>query len=172
MSRSLGSELPGPLRDLLNGRDLGRKVGHTFLLLTVDETGWPRAAMLSAGEVLATAADEVMVALWPDSNSTANLSRTGEATLVAVVAPESYYIRLRAGRPSRIKAGTSEPVMFTCHVEEALSDVVPYAEVTEGIQFRLADGHEAATLERWHANIKALRALKGESSDHAPTAIT
>src|ERR1035437_38457 len=114
----------------------------------------------------------IMVALWPDSNSTANLSRSREATLVAVVAPESYYIRLRAGRPSRIKAGTSEPVMFTCHVEEALSDVVPYAEVTAGIQFRLADGHEAPTLDRWYAIIKAMRALGGDSGDHAPTAIT
>lgn len=172
MSRSLGSELPGPLRDLLNGHDLGSKVGHAFLLLTVDETGWPRAAMLSAGEVLATAPDEIMVALWPDSNSTANLSRAGEATLVAVVAPESYYIRLSAGRPRRIKAGTLEPVMFTCHVEEAMSDVVPYAKVREGIQFQLADGHEAPTVKRWHATINAMRALGGDSSVHATTAIT
>jgi len=41
----------------------------TVQLLTVDESGWPRVALLSAGEVLATGPRAIALALWPDGTS-------------------------------------------------------------------------------------------------------
>lgn len=54
MSRSAGNELPAGVRELLDGSAIEAATGATVLLLAVDDTGWPRVAMLSAGEVLAT----------------------------------------------------------------------------------------------------------------------
>src|SRR5215472_12228686 len=85
MSRSVGGALPEAVREPLAGADLEAAVGLTILLLTVDDSGWPRVAMLSAGEVLAVGDRELRLALWPDSGSTASLERRGLATLALVL---------------------------------------------------------------------------------------
>src|SRR5438270_13173115 len=95
VSRSAGREVPEAVRSLLGGARLEDAVGLTVLLLTVDEEGWPRIAMLSAGEVLATGPRSLRVALWPHSSSTANLLRSPHATLALVHGGAGWYLRCR-----------------------------------------------------------------------------
>jgi hypothetical protein len=153
MPRSLGSALPPDLAAALDGRRLADRVGDTYLLITTSEAGWPHVAMLSAGEVLAVGESAVRLALWPQSRSTANLRSTGQALLMAVVPPATYYVRLGArplGNLPRLAA-------FEAAIEAVEEDIVDYARVTQSIRFELANPAEALT--HWSATIAALRDL-------------
>src|SRR5438874_13193046 len=81
MTRSLGSELPDLVLQLLDGSQLAQREGLTFLLLTNDEENWPQVAMLSVGELVAIDSHSLRAALWLNSGSSRNLTRTGRATL-------------------------------------------------------------------------------------------
>lgn len=153
MSRSLGPALPPPLLRLLDGEDVAAKVGETFVLLTVDASGFPRVAMLSAGEVMATS-NEVRLALWPDADTRRSLDRTGLATLMIVQAPHTYYIRLRR-KSSRPVGDAGRLAGYVCGIEDVLVDTVDYAEVTSGIRFTLRDSD--AVVARWRSTLSALR---------------
>lgn len=157
MSRSAGNELPPAIGELLGGEDLERALGLTVLLLTVDTAGWPRVAMLSAGEVLAVGPRALRLALWPDSASAANLERTGRATLAMVHAGAGWYLRCAGRRQADLALpGGRLLASFALTVEEALEDAVPYAELTHGIEFRLADRER--TLAAWRDAVRAMRA--------------
>jgi hypothetical protein len=157
MSRSAGRSLPAAVRGLLDGTRLEQAAGLTVLLLTVDEPGWPRAAMLSAGEVLATGPRELRLALWPDSSSTANLARSRIATLALVHGGAGWYLRCRARRHGDLALpGGRRLAGFALQVDEVLEDRVPYAELTGGIGFRLVDPER--TLEAWREAVAAMRA--------------
>src|SRR5437879_3989755 len=96
MSETLPPVLPETLHRLLDGSDLDGKVGETMELLTVGPEGWPHVALLSAGEVLAATPEEIRLALWPSSQTTANLRRTGQATLTFIQQEGAYYAQLEA----------------------------------------------------------------------------
>jgi hypothetical protein len=156
VSRSAGEELPPAIRRLLDGAELERAVGRTVLLLTVDETGWPRVAMLSAGEVVATGPREIRLALWPDGTSAANLTRTGHATLALVHSGAGWYARCGARRQLDLELPDGRRLAaFALAVEEVREDAVPYAELTGGVEFRLAEPER--TLAAWRAVVDALR---------------
>ena len=160
MSRSAGSELPPAILRLLDGADLERAAGLTVLLLTVDQAGWPRVAMLSAGEVLAVAPRQIRLALWPDGTSAANLARAGRATLALVHAGAGWYVRCTGRHEADLRLpGDRRLASFALAVEEVLEDVVPYAELTSGIAFRLAEPGQ--TLTAWRAVVDAMRAAAG-----------
>jgi len=165
VSRRVGTELPGPLQRLLGGADLERASGLTVLLLTVDGAGWPRVAMLSAGEVLATAPRAIRLALWPDSSSAANLARAGRGTLALVEGGAGWYVRCRASRDGDLLLpGERRLASFALAVEEVLEDVVPYAELTGGIEFRLTEPDRA--LAAWRATVAAMR--RAAAGDRTP----
>jgi len=147
MPRLLGGRVPEPLARLLDGEALEEKVGHTFLLLTADGSGWPHVAMLSVGEVVCPAPDRLRLALWPRSHTTGNLERSNAAVLMAVLPPATYYLRLRCRRLPDMSVGDTPRAMFEAALEETLEDVVAYAEVTSGIGFRLTDPER--TLAAW-----------------------
>jgi len=152
--RSLGPVVPAPLAALIDGRDLAAASGHTFILLTAAEGDWPHAALLSAGEVLLHHG-RLRLGLWPDSATTANLTGSGRATLLAVVPPATYDLRLRAGRRPDITVGGRLLAHFEADVVEVIEDVVAYATVTAGITFDLAD--REATLASWSECLSAMR---------------
>ena len=159
MSRPAGNELPAGVRELFDGSDVERATGATVLLLTVDETGWPRVAMLGAGEVLAAGPREVRVALWPDSRSAANLAATARATLALVHDGAGWYLRCAAGRRADlpVDGGGRTLAAFVLTVEETLTDVVPYAELVSGVAFRLTEPDRV--LPAWREVMAALRNL-------------
>ncbi len=49
----------------LDGNSLKDKTREAMMLLSVSEDGWPHAAMVSVGEVVALNHEELRIALWP-----------------------------------------------------------------------------------------------------------
>lgn len=111
--------------------------------------------MLSVGEVLAVDRGRLRLALWPGSGSTDNLTRGGQATLMLVAAPETYYVRLRSRRLPDLKLARGTRAAFEAEVDEVLRDVVGYATVTSGIDFRLNQPDQV--LPAWQEAVAALR---------------
>ena len=152
MSETLPPVLPDTLQRLLDGSQLEGKVGETLELITVDPDGWPHVALLSVGEVLAVTPTELRLALWPSSQTTANLHRTGRATMTSIQEAGAYYARLEAA-PLSTALGLAT---FRCHLLTLLVDRVDYADLTHGIRFALRD--RAAAVARWEDVIGGLRA--------------
>jgi hypothetical protein len=154
--RSLGSQLPAELQSLFDGRDLARKVGETFLLLTTDDDGWPHMAMLSVGELLLVNANELQAALWLHSTATKNLERTGRGLLTVVADGAGYYIRLSARREDDLDVGSDGRLArFDLTVEDVQEDRVEYARLTSGVRFELPDPE--SVVSRWRHTLEALQ---------------
>lgn len=154
MSRAL-ERLPAPLLELLDGRDLERKVGETLLLLTVGQDGFPHSALLSVGEVYAPSGGELRLALWRTSATTANLTRDGKGTLVAFLPPAAFYLELEARRVEDVAVGGDRFACFTARPRAILEDVVGYARLESGIRFALPKPEKV--LARWREQVAALR---------------
>jgi hypothetical protein len=146
--------LPAAVARYLDGTDLLEKK-QALRLSTVDAAGWPHAALLSAGDMVAMPSGRLRFALFPQSATTANLVRDGRLTLTLSLDGGMCEVRLRAHE----LAQTSLEVplaFFEAEVEAVRNHVAPYAAVTQGITFAL---HEPqAVLPRWNRQIAALRA--------------
>jgi hypothetical protein len=155
VSERIGPQLGASVVRLLSGTELESAVGTTFELITVDEQNWPHVALLSVGEILATGPSSLRLALWPSSGTAANLSRAGRALLTFVHDHRYYKLRLTATQTDSPAAGSMALAAFLVTVVEIQVDEVPYATVTGGITFELADA--AATVSRWSDTLEALR---------------
>jgi hypothetical protein len=157
MTRSLGSQLPDPLRQLLDGSDVAGREGFTFLLITTDEREWPHVAMLSVGELIAVDAGTLRVGLWLHSATTRNLERRGRGVLALVVDGSSYYVRLSGARGADLDLGSEGRLAyFVLHIEDVLEDAADYATLTSGVTFRLKQPEQV--VPRWQHTVAALRA--------------
>jgi hypothetical protein len=148
-------DIPAGVLNFLNGEDLLSKT-QALRLSTVDPEGWPHAALLSAGDVLALPNGRLRFALFPNSGTAANLVRDGRLTLSLSLEGGMCELRLRARQCGQ---GTLEVPLafFEAEVERVRVHVAPYADVTSGISFAL---HEpSAVLARWQRQLAALRAL-------------
>lgn len=154
MSLDDGSSLDPDLMALLDGTDLGAKVGETILLLTVSETGWPHVGMLSVGEVLATDPDRVVIALWQGTRTGSNLLRTSKGTLALVHRGAGYYIELSVTGAGPVEVDETTLDSFSCSVTRVLKDEVDYATLTTGIRFELPRKDEVAA--RWERTMTVL----------------
>jgi len=92
MSKELGATLPEDLLDFLSSTKPGEKFKQVILFSTTDENGWPRHGLLSAREVVAKDANRILLLLYSNSHSTANLQREGKLSLVLVNPHMSYYV--------------------------------------------------------------------------------
>lgn len=142
--------LPQPLRDHFEGSPSVSRADEAALLLTVDQSGWPRVAMLSVGEIVVQGRD-VLLAVWPNSRSTGNLERASTATLFVLLDEVAYSLRLTVKDDGRIGPLRS----FRTRVEEVRADKVGYARMVSGIRFELGD--REGTHRRWADTIAALR---------------
>ncbi len=157
VTRSLGNALPDMIHQLLDGSDLARREGLTFLLLTNDEADWPQVAMLSVGELLATDSHTLRAGLWLHSGTSKNLSRDGRATLVVVADGNGYYIRVRAQRGQDLDLGSDGRLAyFALDVEDVQEDSADYARLTSGVTFKLKSPEQV--VPRWQHTVDALRA--------------
>lgn len=159
MARERDTRLGETLVRLLDGTDLATKVGITMQLITVGPEGVPHTALLSVGEVLATSATTVRLALWGTSRTTGNLTERPRALLTAVVDRAHVGIELRASRLPWGPEGTEGLAAFAAEVAQVHVDRVGYAELTSGITYRLHD--RESVVERWQRTIAALRAAPG-----------
>jgi flavin reductase (DIM6/NTAB) family NADH-FMN oxidoreductase RutF len=150
----MDSRLPADIVALLDGSDLEARIGLTIELVTTGADGWPGIALLSAGEVLAMNDSEVRLALWPDSRTTANLTRTGEGVLAFVQDGAAFSVRVEASR----RPDLPDPLAaFDGRVVGVRRDEVGYARLTSGITFDVPDA--PAVVARWRETIEALRSL-------------
>jgi hypothetical protein len=149
------NDIPAGVLSFLNGEDLLSKT-QALRLSTVDPEGWPHAALLSAGDVLALPNGRIRFAIFPHSGTAANLIRDGRLTLSMSLEGGMCELRMRARKCDQ---GPQEVPLafFEAEVERVRMHVAPYADVTSGISFAL---HEpSAVLARWRRQIAALRAL-------------
>jgi hypothetical protein len=157
MTRSLGKQLPDPVRQQLDGADVAGREGLTFLLITTDEADWPHLAMLSVGEVLAVDDQTLRVGLWLHSTTTHNLEARGRAMLALVADGNGYYVRLSAERGADLDLGTEGRLAyFVLRVDDVLEDAADYATLTSGVTFQLKEPERV--VPRWQHTVSALRA--------------
>jgi len=145
------TRLPAAVAQYLDGADLLDKT-QAIRLSTVDAAGWPHAALLSAGDMVAMPSGRIRFALFPQSTTTANLARDGRLTLS--LDGGMCEVKLRAHRLAH--SSPEVPLaFFEADVEAVRNHIAPYAAVTQGITFAL---HEPqAVLPRWKRQIAALR---------------
>ena len=149
-----GPQWPDALRALLDGADLESKIGQAFQLLTVGTDGWPRIALLSAGELLITGPDVMRLALWPGSRTTANLIATQRASLAFALDGGAWLAHLHVGPATEVDIGEKR-ACFEAVLSDISCDKVAYATVTSGVSFRLTDTGDVVS--RWSRTIAALR---------------
>ena len=136
-----------------DGEGLQDKVGVAAILGTADAEGWPHLAYLSAGEILVTD-ERLSLALWPTSQTCANLRRCGQAILH--VGADGVVWEARLKLTSRATAGDERTAVFDGEVEGLRRHAAPYADVICLVSFRLHDA--PATLKRWTEKQAELRA--------------
>lgn len=155
LSQALPPILPSPLARLIEDHQLEAD-GVAFQLVTVRPDGWPHLSMISVGEIVTRGDRGLRLALWPGSNTTANATETGRATLATVVDGVPYALRLSLSGPTRLVCATyGELAAFEADIQEVRADLAPYATVESGIRFRLREPSEV--LPRW-TEIRALLA--------------
>ena len=160
MSVRLGAILPEDLFERMNGERLDRHLHEVILLITVDEGGWPYAALLSYLEVVAPDRNTLRLAPWNNSGTTANLRRNGKATLLVVEEGIAYYIQGTATELCREMAGFPGMAKIHIQIESVLKDnALDYegsARITSGIRFENPQ-MDATWVERGRRVLAALR---------------
>jgi hypothetical protein len=160
MSVRLQAILPEDLFERMNGEHLDRRLDKVVLLITVDEGGWPYAAMLSYLEVVAPDRSTLRLAPWNNSTTTANLRRNGKVSLLVVEEGIAYYIQGTATELCREMAGFPGMAKINIQIESIFQDnALDYegsARITSGIRFE-NPMMDAAWVERGRRVLAALR---------------
>jgi hypothetical protein len=146
--------LPPQLVSALNGEHLEAHADEAIRLSTVSADGWPHGAQLSVGEVLAADAANLLVAMWPNSNTAQNMRRDGRLTLSLVHDGALLEIRARASLVAEHQTALDLSV-FRLHIERVDVHWAKYADVLSGVTFRLHEREQV--LARWREQIAMLR---------------
>ena len=107
--------MPRDLHVALGGEGFRRRRRLVLPLLTSDPEGFPRAALLTLGEVRANSPDELAVAVRAKSRTAFNLVRRGGATLLYLHRRLTASVQTRAGR-GRVCDFDPERQVFPLHV--------------------------------------------------------
>ncbi|MEO8431648.1 MAG: hypothetical protein ABI592_09080 [Acidobacteriota bacterium] len=105
------SRLPSELLRSLGGEMFRRRRRVVLPLLTTDPDGFPRAALLTPGEVRAVSPTRMTVAVLSASRTAVNLIRRRQATLLFLQRNVAASIRLRAGR-GRVSGHDPDRTLF------------------------------------------------------------
>lgn len=150
------NELPADVVKTIDGTDLETRSGEAIRLITVGEDGWPHAAQLSVGEVLAVNPAELLVAIWPQSHTAQNLRCDGRLTLALVA--NGALLEMRAHATLEAEHQTKlDLAVFRVKVQSVREHRATYADVTSGVSFRLHDRER--TLARWRDQVDTLKKL-------------
>lgn len=133
-------------------------MGFTIVLATPARVGPPLIALLSLGEVIAIDSTDVRLALWPSSNTTKELEHFGVATMQFIHGGAAWHVRLRCERVKDELVEDGRQASFRCRVEDVLEDRVAYAELLDGIRFKLHDSEKV--LVRWRSAHEQLRRIE------------
>jgi hypothetical protein len=160
MSKRLEPVLTDRLFHLLNGEHLDEHLSKVMLLITIDDKGWPYAAMLSHLEVIASGRTNLRLAPWSNSTTTANLRQNGKVSLLVVDEGLACYIQGAATELARDLEGFPGMAKINLKIESILEDkALDYegsARITSGIRFENPQ-MDAAYMERGRRVLAALR---------------
>jgi hypothetical protein len=145
--------LPTQVAEYLDGTTLLAKT-QALRISTVDVEGWPHAALLSAGDMLAMPSGRIRFIVFAQSTTTSNLIRDSRLTITLSLDDGMCELRMRCHRLSH-----SSPDALLAFFEAELVEVrihkAPYATVSGGITFVL---HEPqSVLQRWQKQVDAMR---------------
>lgn len=119
-------------------------------LVTSSFDGWPHIAHLSVGEVTIDPAGDICIALWRNSQGGLNLLEQQRACLMVTVPEGVFEIRLTL-KASKDMPDVADLRAYRLRVETVRDKSAPYAQIVNGLRFRLNDPDEA------HARWKRVR---------------
>lgn len=146
-----GVPVPVDVRTLFEGADLEARFGLAYELVTVDEDGWPRIAMLSHGEIVTTP-DSVRFVLWSGSTTGKNLA-AGRPALLSVVG--DGLVCYLSGRALSLRS-TSEFDSFEMSVARVRMDAHEGFSVRSPITFGIEGGNRGDALSEWRRQLEVL----------------
>ncbi len=118
MSEKIGDKLPQPLRFELGEKATG-EICRAVLLVTLDEGGAPRAAILSTGEVKPLDERRIAIEVHEQTATAKNLARGGSALLWYVLDAAAYSMR---GTVKQMKSDTAGYAAFEMTLSDVLRD--------------------------------------------------
>jgi hypothetical protein len=152
--------LPEPLAPMFDGSGMDEHLNKVFLLITIDERGYPYVAMLSLLELTCADRANIRLAPWNNSTTTANLRRDGKVTLIVIDTEIAYYIQGTATELAHELPGFPGMAKINIRIDAVLQDkALDYegaARVSTGIRFDNPD-IDAAYLERARRVLDALK---------------
>jgi hypothetical protein len=134
--------------DLLRFDNSERK-NVVIMLLTSDDSGYPRVALLSPYQILALDSKHLIISVYRESKSNKNLQEKKKATLVVITPPSIRYVRVADG-PSKSN-GESIEQLHELFVEEERSDFSPEAPIKASLFF-----DETRIKERYEKNFELM----------------
>ncbi|MCY7865617.1 pyridoxamine 5'-phosphate oxidase family protein [Bacillus spizizenii] len=143
------------LFELLDGNRLNEKQHEAFVLQTVAEDGWPHAAMISAGEIIALSRTDIRIALWKNTATAANILRTGKAQFTAWWKGAAHYVKLQCEPLPPLTEAEYDRDRFACRIVSMKEDVAKYAGLTSGVRIQLHSPEEV--LNRWEKTLEELK---------------
>lgn len=143
MSRLIGKELTEALLDRLSGRNVQAHEGKIIPIFTLDESGWPRPALLSYYEIVAKKPSTIDMALWKNSSAANNLRRASKVTLMITDKGVNYYLKGSVREVQAEMPGVPGVSRFRIALEQLLEDQEPYAEITSGLTYKRLANREA-----------------------------
>lgn len=145
--------LPAQVAGYLDGTNLLAKT-QALRISTVDAAGWPHAALLSAGDMLAMPSGRIRFAAFAESTTTSNLMRDNRIAMTLSLDGGMCELRMNCRRLSH--ASPDVPLaFFEAELVQVRIHKAPYATVSSGVTFAL---HEPrSVLRRWQKQIEAMR---------------
>jgi hypothetical protein len=143
--------VPEELAALLAGWPEPGRAEQAFPFLTVDEAGFPHAALLSRAELDVSPDRSAVLAVVASTRTRANLERDGRATLIAVGGTTAHYAKLRVTR--RITGGGALGCRLAVAGHKADSLGIPLSPAG------FTATAEIGRLERWQDSRRLLASL-------------
>jgi hypothetical protein len=154
MEPKIYNALPAAVVSGLDGAHLKERSSEAIRLATVDADGWPHAAQLSVGELLALNPTELLVAIWARSHTAQNLGRDGRLTLALVY--DGALLEMRARATLEAEHETKQDLtVFRIKIVTINEHRAAYADVISGLTFQLHEPDKV--LARWQEQINMLR---------------
>jgi hypothetical protein len=149
MAIDLGRALPVPLHQRLVD-NAGRAADDVAVpICTVDDMGFPHAAMLSYAEVSAVDSAALRARVYSSSRTARHLRRDGRATLLFVDPAGIWYVKVVVDGEEATDPGAPGAIVFPLRVYAVIADDVdrsrePAAVIVSGIRFRRTEGPSAS----------------------------
>lgn len=132
MPHFIAPTLPADVFDRLRGADPVATLGKAIQIFTVGEDGWPHAAMIGYGEVVALDPSRLRLAARRESRTAANMRRTGQVTLAVVDTRLAYYLKGHVRQLAESIPSDEASAKFEVALEQVLVDA-PDPEQEPGV---------------------------------------